>query len=112
MVCIEEKRAILEELIASLSQLFAMLNLEPRPDQRYAHHVEPYLQEAKRLASEGFCFEELKEFSFTFDALFNRSFLDYVPGGPSIAVPGTEEYPAVLSKVTALALKLRILGSY
>lgn len=108
----KEKRTVLEELIANLSQLSDMLNLEPRPEQRYAHHVEPYLQEAKRLADEGFSFEELKEFSFALDSLFNRSFLDYVPGGSLIVVPGTEEYPAVLSKVSTLALELRVLGSY
>ena len=111
-----QKRQTLEELIRYLAVFIDMLAKDSHSG--YAGFFEPHLINARKLYCEGFTFEDLKELSYSLDGLFTKGFLDYSPSvfdktaGYFKAIEGTEDYYNVFSKVSALALELRVIGSY
>ncbi|HTY08216.1 MAG TPA: hypothetical protein VMF29_03550 [Candidatus Edwardsbacteria bacterium] len=117
MIDLEEKRRLLLALAAQLEVLIGMLELEPDPRRRYDVHFRPLLERARQLAQRDFTFDELKQLSSALEGVMNRPFQDYSPGafdaeGRFQAAPGTEHYQETADRVAALALELRVIGTY
>jgi hypothetical protein len=118
MVDLSDKKCVLNELVRNLLLLVEMLKLEPNPKHQHAPFFEYYLEQAQQIALQEFTFAELKALSVSLEGLFTKNFLDYSPAvfdaatGRFSPVKGTENYYAVVSRVTDLTLELRALGSY